>query len=129
MWLCSRTTHAPTMHRSTYNPLLTKIVFHPINFCIIILDCKQRMFTHKLLVITPAVPQAIMNFVPSQISYSSMSNTLDDRVRFRNYFRTIPSLTKIVPAIRSVIELFGWKRITFLSQSDTLFSQVSYTSI
>ncbi len=60
-----------------------------------------------------------------QVSYASSSIELSDRRRFPNFFRTYPS---DAPAIVSLIQEYGWRRISFITQDESLFTEVRKAS-
>ncbi|XP_064391124.1 gamma-aminobutyric acid type B receptor subunit 2-like [Halichondria panicea] len=59
----------------------------------------------------------------SQISYASSLSELSNRESFLNFFRTYPSDTIFTPAIVSLIQEYGWRRIAFITQDDSLFTE------
>ncbi|XP_064390853.1 gamma-aminobutyric acid type B receptor subunit 2-like [Halichondria panicea] len=59
----------------------------------------------------------------SQISYASSLSELSNRDSFPNFFRTYPSDTIFTPAIVSLIQEYGWKRIAFITQDENLFTE------
>lgn len=58
------------------------------------------------------------------MSFAAASAALSDRNRFKNYFRTTPSFNNYAPAILALLNAFEWKRIAFITQSETLFLNV-----
>ncbi len=60
-----------------------------------------------------------------QISYASSLSELSNRDSFPNFFRTYPSDTIFTPAIVSLIQEYGWKRIAFITQDENLFTEVN----
>ncbi len=59
-----------------------------------------------------------------QVSYISSSIELSDRSRFPNLFRTYPSDADFAPAIVTLIQEYGWRRIAFITQDESLFTEV-----
>ncbi|XP_064390850.1 gamma-aminobutyric acid type B receptor subunit 2-like isoform X2 [Halichondria panicea] len=60
----------------------------------------------------------------SQVSYASSSIELSDRSRFLNFFHTYPSDADFAPAVVSLIQEYGWRRIAFITQDESLFTEV-----
>ncbi len=64
-----------------------------------------------------------------QVSYISSSIELSDRKRFPNFFRTYPSNANFAPAIVTLLQEYGWKRIAFITQEESLFTEVCYYNL
>ena len=61
---------------------------------------------------------------------TSAQATLNDRTRFRYFFRTFPSLDHIAPAILQIFKKFEWKKLAFITQKENLYEKVnSYTIV
>ena len=60
-----------------------------------------------------------------QVSYSSGSPALDDRNRFRKYFRNSPTSKIDVLTLRSTVNHFNWTKIAVITQEESLFTIVS----
>ena len=62
--------------------------------------------------------------VSMQISFASGSTALSDRSRFKRYFRNSLTFEFLAPALHSILDHFGWKRIALLTQEENLFTGV-----
>ena len=65
----------------------------------------------EMLLALPIPPFSVL-----QISYASSSASLNDEDKYMNTFRTIPDNANVVPAIASLINLFGWRQVQVLTQ-------------
>lgn len=65
-------------------------------------------------------------FCTIQIAYGSGSVALSNKQRFVNFFRTIPKSSTFYPAMISLLQFFGWKRILFITQNENAFTFVSH---
>ncbi|KAJ8044395.1 Gamma-aminobutyric acid type B receptor subunit 2 [Holothuria leucospilota] len=70
--------------------------------------------------------ELIMPWNDTQVLYSATSNTLTDRVKYPNVYRTVPIATNTFnsPYIW-LLRTYGWKKVGFLSDSDASFTAVS----
>ena len=59
------------------------------------------------------------------MSYSSMSPMLSDRVRFPNYYRTVPEALGLSTVLMTTLDYYGWRRLVVVSQEENVFSLVS----
>ncbi len=60
-----------------------------------------------------------------QISYASTSAALSDRSAYPNLFRTIPSDEPLAPALATVLQYYGWRTLSILTEQESQFIQVS----
>lgn len=60
-----------------------------------------------------------------QVAYSSSAAYLSDKQRFVNFFHLHPSDASLGPAILAFLQHYGWKRIIFITQEQSLFRNVS----
>ena len=60
----------------------------------------------------------------NQISFASASSLLNDRNRFKKFFRTFPSLDNYAPAILKLLQTLKWKRLAIFTQKEALFENV-----
>ena len=60
----------------------------------------------------------------SQISYASTSAALSDRSVYPNLFRTIPSDEPLAPALATVMQYYGWRTLSILTEQQTQFTTV-----
>ena len=68
----------------------------------------------------------IINNLPlSQIAFAAAANVLKDRHRFRSFFRVIPSLSYIPVSTAQLMRQFNWRKMTIITQDETLFQAVS----
>ena len=70
-----------------------------------------------------------MKSVISQISFASSSTALNDRTRFKSFFRTLPCYVYTPHTIASLMEKFEWTRLAVISQDSSTFRRVSKTKI
>ncbi len=64
-----------------------------------------------------------------QISYASSAEVLSNRVYYPSYFRTSPSEIVLTPGLASLVQYFGWRQVTFITEEQRLFRDVSYAII
>ena len=60
-----------------------------------------------------------------QISFAAALSSLSDRNRFKYYYRTTPTFSNYAPALVALLNNFKWKRIAFITQTQTLFVKVN----
>ena len=65
-----------------------------------------------------------MPSIPSQISYASTSAALSDRSVYPNLFRTVPSDEPLAPALATVMQYYGWRTLSILTEQQTQFTEV-----
>ena len=63
-----------------------------------------------------------------QISYASTSVALSDRSMYPNVFRTVPSDESLAPALATVMQYFGWRTLSILTEQQTQFTEVRVTT-
>jgi len=59
------------------------------------------------------------------MSYASATSSLNERVRFPNFWRTYPSEDNIVLPILAILMQYGWNQLKIITQDETLFTLVS----
>ena len=59
-----------------------------------------------------------------QISYASTSVALSDRSMYPNLFRTVPSDESLAPALTTVMQYYGWRTLSILTEQETQFTAV-----
>jgi G protein-coupled receptor family C group 6 protein A len=64
-----------------------------------------------------------------QISYASSAEVLSNRVYYPSYFRTSPSEIVLTPGLANLVQYFGWRQVTFITEEQSLFQDVSYAII
>lgn len=64
-----------------------------------------------------------------QISYASSAEALSNRIFYPSYFRTSPSEVVLTPGIVNLVQYFGWRQITIITEEQRLFQDVSCTKI
>lgn len=60
------------------------------------------------------------------MSYASMSPMLSNRIRFPNYYRTVPEAVGLGTVLLTTMDYYGWKRLVVVSQEENVFSLVSF---
>jgi len=60
-----------------------------------------------------------------QMSYASATSSLNERVRFPNFWRTYPSEDSIVLPILAILMQYGWNQLKIITQDETLFTLVN----
>ena len=63
-----------------------------------------------------------------QISYASTSAALSDRSVFPIFFRTVPSDESLAPVLATVMQYYGWKQLSILTEGEPQFIKVFITS-
>jgi len=56
------------------------------------------------------------------MSYASATSSLNERVRFPNFWRTYPSEDNIVLPILAILMQYGWNQLKIITQDETLFT-------
>ena len=64
-----------------------------------------------------------------QISCVTSSTELRNRMRFPYYFQLISTAENLAFAYFSVIQKYGWRKLTFLVQNENLFTVVSFNLV
>lgn len=75
--------------------------------------------------VSTAVGEAAKMWNLIVLSYGSSSPALSDRVRFRTFFRTHPPATLHNPTRIKFFDLFGWKRIAILIQTEEVWQSTA----
>ena len=60
-----------------------------------------------------------------QISCTSSSDVLSDRVRFPYYFQLLPSEVNLARVFYSIIKEYGWRRVALIVQNEYRYRAVS----
>ena len=55
------------------------------------------------------------------------ADVLNDRQRFRNFFRTLPSFELVGPSLAVLAQEFRWTQMAIISQEESLFVLVFKT--
>ena len=56
-----------------------------------------------------------------QVSFDSTSITLTDRSTFPNVFRTVPSDESLPPALATLMNYYGWRQLTIITEREPQF--------
>ena len=64
-----------------------------------------------------------------QISCTSSSDVLSDRVRFPYYFQLLPSEVNLAHVFYSIIKEYDWRRVALIMQNEHRYRAVSTTFI
>ncbi|XP_019849367.1 PREDICTED: gamma-aminobutyric acid type B receptor subunit 2-like [Amphimedon queenslandica] len=59
------------------------------------------------------------------LAYASPANVLNDRTRFRNFFRTFVSFRHISSSLGQLMREFGWQQLSVITQDESLFTRVT----
>ena len=59
-----------------------------------------------------------------QISYASSSSVLTDRSVYPTLFRTVPSDEVLAPALVTLMNYFGWRKLAILTEKEPQFEKV-----
>ena len=65
-----------------------------------------------------------MPSITSQISYASTSAALSNRSVYPNLFRTVPSDEPLTPALATVMQYYGWRTLSILTEQQIQFTAV-----
>ena len=49
---------------------------------------------------------------------------LNNRERFKGFFRTLPSFEFVGPSLAVIAQKFGWKQMAIITQKESLFTLV-----
>lgn len=63
-----------------------------------------------------------------QMAYAAASLTLNNRQRFKNFFRTMPVYTNMGVAVAELAEIFNWRQLAVITQSNGLFLPVQFVA-
>ena len=80
---------------------------------------KDDCTNHTLLAIT----NLILLFV-DQVSFDSTTITLSDRSTFPNVFRTVPSDESLPPALATLMNYYGWRQLTIITEREPQFMKL-----
>ena len=64
----------------------------------------------------------------TQMAGIAGADILNDRERFRNFFRTLPSFELVGPSLAVIARQFCWTQMTIISQEESLFVMVYNSS-
>ena len=111
---------------TVHNPCVRLIILYPLKRSFTVHTCMYMVPSPPPLPpsLPPSLPSSPPPSLPPQISYASSATFFADRIRFRNFFRTHPSDGNSIPAVRSLIEYYGWKRVLVITQMENLFVEV-----
>ena len=56
-----------------------------------------------------------------QVSFDSTSVTLSDRSSFPNVFRTVPSDESLAPALATLMQYYGWRKVAIVTEREQQF--------
>ena len=59
-----------------------------------------------------------------QISYASSSSVLNDRSVYPTLFRTVPSDEVLAPALATLMNYYGWRKVAILTEKKPQFEKV-----
>ncbi len=60
-----------------------------------------------------------------QISFASSDPALNNRERFKTFFRTLPCYVYVPPTIATIMKEFNWKQMGIITQNESPFNTVS----
>ena len=61
----------------------------------------------------------------AQISWTSSAAELSNRNRFRNFYRTVPSVEFHSSGVAALLDFYGWGQVAILTEVQSLFVNVS----
>ena len=93
-----------------------------VNFCLINITTFIVVGHHWRLAILNST--VIVLSITSQISYASTSAALSDRSVYPNLFRTVPSDESLAPALATVMQYYGWRTLSILTEQQAQFTAV-----
>ena len=64
-----------------------------------------------------------------QISYASTSSALSDRSVYANLFRTVPSDEPMAPALATLMQYYGWRQLSILTEGEPQFMKACYVTL
>ncbi|XP_064393896.1 gamma-aminobutyric acid type B receptor subunit 2-like [Halichondria panicea] len=59
------------------------------------------------------------------ISFASSSPTLNNRERFKTFFRTLPCYVYVPPTIATILQHFNWKQLGIITQDESPFNSAA----
>ena len=59
-----------------------------------------------------------------QISYASTSAALSNRALYPNLFRTVPSDESLTPALATLMNYYGWRTLSIITEQESQFIKV-----
>ena len=60
-----------------------------------------------------------------QVAYAAAASALNDRKKFKSFFRTVPLLEFIPKAVLQIATQFRWSQVAAITQMEHLFTSVS----
>jgi ABC-type branched-subunit amino acid transport system substrate-binding protein len=60
-----------------------------------------------------------------QIAFAAAAVELSDRIRYRNFFRTIPTLRHMAESLVQLMREFGWNQMAIITENDRVFTEVN----
>ena len=55
---------------------------------------------------------------------SSIAVELNDRIRFRSFFRTLPTNRNLALGVLRTVKQFGWRKMLIITQNEDVFAGV-----
>ena len=65
-----------------------------------------------------------MPSTPVQMAFATAAFVVNDRDRFRTFFRTTPSFEFLSPSLAVLMERFNWTQLAVVTQDEDLFTGV-----
>ena len=59
------------------------------------------------------------------MAYAAAAYELNERHRFRNFYRTLPSFEHIAASLAQLMREFEWRQMAIITQQESLFMGVS----
>ena len=78
------------------------------------------LFCHESLFSSWANP-----FPIAKMSYAAAASVLNDREKYRSFFRVLPSFDNLAPSVVAIMDQFKWTQMLVFTQDESLFVKVS----
>lgn len=60
----------------------------------------------------------------SQVAWAAAADALNDRTKYKSFFRTVPQYDYIPDALAEICQRFGWTSLAVVTQNENLFTTV-----
>ena len=61
----------------------------------------------------------------AKMAYAAAANVLNDRQKYRSFFRALPSFDNLAPSVVAIMDHFNWSQMLVFTQEESLFESVS----
>ena len=90
-------------------------------------SCQEPSHSHSMCELQNSQDQYNISrsfLILIQISYASSSSVLNDRSVYPTLFRTVPSDEALAPALATLMNYYGWRKVAILTEKKPQFEKV-----